>query len=59
MAPRVRVLVTGDELIGPAEPMRPGAVRNSNAHSVPALARERGAEVSGIGHAGDDRAATR
>ena len=34
------VLATGDELIGPAEPMRPGAVRNSNAHSVPALARD-------------------
>jgi molybdopterin molybdotransferase len=58
-APRVTVLLTGDELIGPAEPMRPGAVRNSNAHTVPALARDSGAEVSGIGHAGDDRAATR
>ena len=59
LAPRVRVLVTGDELIGPAEPMRPGGVRNSNAHSVPALARDAGAEVTGIGHVGDDRAATR
>ncbi len=58
VAPRVRVLATGDELIGPADPMRPGAVRNSNAHSVPALAREAGAEVTWIGHAGDDRRAT-
>jgi molybdopterin molybdotransferase len=58
-APRVAVLLTGDELIGPAEPMRPGAVRNSNAHTVPALAREAGAVVAGVGHAGDDRVATR
>ena len=57
--PRVRVLATGDELIAPGEPMRPGGVRNSNAHSVPALARAAGAELAGIGHAGDDRDATR
>jgi molybdopterin molybdotransferase len=53
------VLATGDELIGPAEEMRPGAVRDSNAHSVPALARAAGAELTGVGHVGDDRAATR
>jgi molybdopterin molybdotransferase len=43
--PRVCVLTSGDELLEPGEPMRPGGVRNSNAHSVPALAREAGAEV--------------
>ncbi len=57
--PKVRVLVTGDELIRPAEPMRPGGVRDSNAHSVPALARNAGAEVAAVEHAGDDHAATR
>jgi molybdopterin molybdotransferase len=58
-APRVRVLLTGDELIGPAEPMRPGGVRDSNAHAVPALALEAGADLAGVEHAGDDREATR
>ena len=56
--PRVRVVATGDELIGPSEPMRPGAVRDSNAHSVPALALDAGAEVAGIEHSGDDPDAT-
>ena len=37
-----RVLTTGDELLEPGEPLRPGGVRNSNAYSVPALARARG-----------------
>ncbi len=59
VAPRVRVVATGDELIGPDEPMRHGAVRNSNAHTVPALAREAGAAVAGVEIAGDDRTKTR
>ncbi len=58
LAPRVRVLVTGDELIGADQPMRPGGVRDSNALSVPALARGAGADVAGVEHAGDDAAAT-
>ncbi len=53
--PRVRVLSTGDELLEPDEPLRPGAVRNSNSYSVPALAVEAGAEVVGVGSVGDDR----
>ncbi|MFN8159442.1 MAG: gephyrin-like molybdotransferase Glp [Solirubrobacterales bacterium] len=56
--PRVRVVVTGDELIGPGDEMRPGAVRDSNAHTVPALAIDCGAEVLSVERAGDDRAAT-
>jgi molybdopterin molybdotransferase len=43
--PRVAVLTSGDELIGPDEASRAGAVRNSNAYSVPALAELAGAEV--------------
>ena len=50
--PRAAVLSTGDELIGPGEPMRPGAVRNSNAHTVPAQARAAG----GRGRSGPDGA---
>ena len=57
--PRVAVLLTGDELIEPGEPMRPGAIRNSNAYAVPPLAATAGAEVSLVEHVGDDRAATR
>ena len=57
--PRVGVVVTGDELIGPSEPMRPGAVRDSNAHAVPALVLDAGAEVASVGHAGDAPGRTR
>jgi molybdopterin molybdotransferase len=34
--PRVAVLTTGDELVEPGTPLRPGTIRNSNAYSVPA-----------------------
>lgn len=57
--PTVWVLATGDELIGPEEPMRPGAVRSSNAYSIPALAQRAGAEVRGIATVPDDPGATR
>ena len=57
--PRAAVLSTGDELIGPGEPMRPGAVRNSNAHTVPAQARAAGAEVDLVRMVPDDLTSTR
>jgi molybdopterin molybdotransferase len=57
--PRLRVVVSGDELIGAADPSRPGAVRDSNAYTVPALARMAGAAVDGVEHVADDPAATR
>jgi molybdopterin molybdotransferase len=57
--PRVSVVVCGDELIGPGDPMRPGAVRDSNAYTVPALAEAAGAELFSVEHVGDDPAATR
>ncbi len=56
--PRVSVLCTGDELIGPDEPMRPGAVRNSNAYSVPALASLAGGEVTSVERTVDDPSET-
>jgi molybdopterin molybdotransferase len=56
--PRVAVLSTGDELIGPDEPMRPGAVRNSNAHTVPAQVRAAGAELVSVAMVPDDPQAT-
>ena len=56
--PRVSILTTGDELIEPGEPMRPGAVRNSNAYSIPSLVEQAGAEIVRLAAVGDDAAAT-
>jgi molybdopterin molybdotransferase len=56
--PRVAVLTSGDELVEPGEPMSPGAVRNSNAYSVPALAELAGADVTVGGPAPDRPEAT-
>lgn len=57
--PRVAVLCTGDELLAPDEPMRPGGVRNSNAFTLPALARRAGGQVELVERVPDDPAATR
>lgn len=56
--PRVTVLATGDELVGADEPLFEGAVRNSNATTIPALARAAGAEVRVVDRVGDDPEAT-
>jgi molybdopterin molybdotransferase len=53
-APRVSVLVTGDELLAADEPSRPGAVRDSNSHSVGGLAKRAGADVIRRASVGDD-----
>jgi molybdopterin molybdotransferase len=57
--PRVHVLTTGDELQPPGEPLRFGAIRNSNAHSVPPLAEVAGAELVRVEMVPDDPASTR
>ncbi|HYM53731.1 MAG TPA: gephyrin-like molybdotransferase Glp [Solirubrobacteraceae bacterium] len=57
--PTVWILTTGDELIEPEEPLRPGAVRNSNAYSIPALAERAGAEVIGVTAVPDNPEVTR
>ncbi len=56
--PSLRVLTTGDELLDPGEQPRPGGVRNTNAYTVPALARLAGAEVVRVQRVGDEQAAT-
>ncbi len=56
--PTLSVLLTGDELIEPGEPLGPGQIRDSNAYSVPPLGSGAGAEVVAIGIARDDREET-
>jgi molybdopterin molybdotransferase len=43
--PRLAVIVTGDELVEPGSPLAAGAIYNSNAYSVGALAEQSGAEL--------------
>ncbi len=57
--PTVAIVSTGDELLAPSESMRPGGVRNSNAYTLPALARLAGADVVSVERCPDDRDATR
>jgi len=56
--PSVRVLTTGDELLDPHEPLRPGGVRNTNAYTVPALVRLAGATMTDVQSVGDEERAT-
>jgi molybdopterin molybdotransferase len=57
--PRLAVLTTGDELLEPGDPAQPGGVRNSNAYTIPALARSAGAEVVATETVRDDPDQTR
>jgi molybdopterin molybdotransferase len=52
--PRVAILVTGDELVEPGEPLGPGAIYNSNAHSIAALVLEAGGSVAVTASVRDD-----
>lgn len=56
--PSVAVLVTGDELVAPGEPLRPGQIRNSNGYAIAAQASRAGARVIGPEIVRDDRGAT-
>ncbi|MGI8574275.1 MAG: molybdopterin molybdotransferase MoeA [Egibacteraceae bacterium] len=51
--PRVAVVATGDELVPPGAPLRPGQVRDSNSFALAALAREAGAEAFRVTQVGD------
>jgi molybdopterin molybdotransferase len=57
--PRVQIVVSGDELAAPLEPLGAGKVRDANGFTLPALVRRSGADVAGLAHVGDDPAATR
>ncbi|MBA3414153.1 MAG: molybdopterin molybdotransferase MoeA [Chloroflexia bacterium] len=51
--PRVALLSTGDEVVPPEEALAPGLIRDSNTTTLAAMAAAWGAEVIGLGIAGD------
>jgi molybdopterin molybdotransferase len=55
--PAVAILSTGDELLEPGEPLRPGAIRESNTAQLTALLEECGCTVAGRRRLPDDVAA--
>jgi molybdopterin molybdotransferase len=56
--PRLSVLASGDELLAPGEPLRAGAVHDSNSLTIGALARLAGADVARSAVVADDASAT-
>ena len=57
--PRVAVFSTGDELMMPGDPLRPGAIYNSNRFVLHGLAQAAGCEVTDLGIVPDRLEATR
>ena len=57
--PRVALFSTGDELAMPGEPLRPGAIYNSNRYTLSGLLQAAGCEVSDLGIVPDRLEATR
>jgi molybdopterin molybdotransferase len=57
--PRVAIFSTGDELVMPGEPLRPGAIYNSNRYTLRGLAEAAGCTVSDFGIVPDRLDATR
>jgi putative molybdopterin biosynthesis protein len=55
--PRIAIFSTGDELVPPGEPMRPGGVFDSNAAILSAAVEEHGGVPVPLGIARDDEAA--
>ncbi len=56
---RVAVFFTGDELTMPGEPLRPGAIYNSNRFMLRGLLQQLGCEVTDLGNVPDSLEATR
>jgi molybdopterin molybdotransferase len=57
--PRVAVFSTGDELVMPGEPLKPGAIYNSNRFTLRGLLQAAGCDVSDFGIVPDRLDATR
>ena len=56
---RLGISGTGDELVMPGEPLPPGAIYNSNRHTLRGLVQATGAQACDLGVVPDDLAATR
>ena len=56
---RVAVFSTGDELVMPGEPLKPGAIYNSNRYTLRGLLQAAGCEVTDLGIVPDRLEATR
>jgi molybdopterin molybdotransferase len=56
---RLSLIGTGDELVDPSEPLRPGQIRDTNAIALTSLAEQAGADVTVVMRVGDNPAATR
>jgi putative molybdopterin biosynthesis protein len=54
--PRVAIISTGDEIVAPGEPIRPGAVYDSNAAILAAAVEEAGGVARPLGIGADDEA---
>jgi molybdopterin molybdotransferase len=57
--PRIAVFFTGDELAMPGEPLRPGAIYNSNRFTLRGLLENLGCDITDYGIVPDSLAATR
>lgn len=55
---RVAVFFTGDELVTPGQPLKPGQIYNSNRATLTALLQGLGCELRDLGQVPDDLAAT-
>ncbi len=51
--PKLAVIATGDEIVEPGKPKRPGQIRNANGPALTAMAAESGAEAVYLGIARD------
>jgi molybdopterin molybdotransferase len=58
-APRVSVVVTGDELVAPGEPLQHGQIHESNSILIAARCEQAGAHIVSVERVHDDAAATR
>jgi molybdopterin molybdotransferase len=56
--PRIALVSTGDELLDPGTPLKPGQIRDTNSYALSAAARLAGAEIVSRVKVGDDRQRT-
>jgi molybdopterin molybdotransferase len=56
--PRIALVSTGDELLDPGAPLKPGQIRDTNSYALSAAARLAGAEIVSRIKVGDDREQT-